>query len=108
MQELEYVKVTKRERLREASEAKKGLRREIERIKDEHSNRLRQLTDERDRLQKQVDSSQSSSPDVSKVSKFFFFLTLGHKYVVSKWKETLHCSSSKADSTKQKPLRQKS
>ena len=66
-QELEYVKVTKRERLREASEAKKGLRREIERIKDEHSSRLRQLTDERERLQKQVDAGQSSSPDVSKV-----------------------------------------
>ena len=72
LQELEYVKVTKRERLREASEAKKGLRREIERIKDEHSSRLRHLTDERERLQKQVDSAQSSSPDVSKVRKEMF------------------------------------
>ncbi len=68
LQELEYVKVTKRERLREASEAKKELRREMERIKDEHSHRLKQLTDERDRLQKQVDNHQSASPEFSKVS----------------------------------------
>ncbi len=70
-QELEYVKVTKREKLREASDAKKSLKREIERVKDDHSQRLIQLTDERDRLQKQVDNVQSSSPDVSKVSTGF-------------------------------------
>ncbi len=65
LQELEFVKVTRRERLREASEVKKGLRREIERIKDEHSDRMRDLVEERDRLRRELQAA--SNPDVSKV-----------------------------------------
>ena len=44
---------------------KKGLRREIERIKDEHSDRMRDLVEERDRLRRELQAA--SNPDVSKV-----------------------------------------
>lgn len=53
-QELEFLRVAKKEKLREATEAKRNLRKEIERLRAESERKMREANESRIRLKREL------------------------------------------------------
>lgn len=54
-QELEFVRTTKKEKLREAAETKRNLRKENERLRTDYERKLRELNDSKQHLKNEVE-----------------------------------------------------
>ena len=68
-QELEFVKFAKKQKIQELTEAKKALKREVERLRIERDVKAHELVDERKLTKQQIDTALSSKmPNILKVS----------------------------------------
>lgn len=56
-QELEFLRVAKKEKLREATEAKRNLRKEIERLRAENEKKMREANESRLRLKRELEQA---------------------------------------------------
>ncbi len=56
-QELEFLRVAKKEKLREATEAKRNLRKEIERLRAESERKMREANESRIRLKRELEQA---------------------------------------------------
>lgn len=57
LQELEFLRVAKKEKLREATEAKRNLRKEIERLRAENEKKMREANESRLRLKRELEQA---------------------------------------------------
>lgn len=55
LQELEFLRVAKKEKLREATEAKRNLRKEIERIRTDSEKKMKEANESRLRLKRELE-----------------------------------------------------
>lgn len=56
-QELEFLRVAKKEKLREATEAKRNLRKEIERLRAENEKKMKEANEARLRLKRELEQA---------------------------------------------------
>lgn len=56
-QELEFLRVAKKEKLREATEAKRNLRKEIERLRAESEKKMKEANESRIRLKRELEQA---------------------------------------------------
>lgn len=56
-QELEFLRVAKKEKLREATEAKRNLRKEIERLRAENEKKMKEANESRIRLKRELEQA---------------------------------------------------
>lgn len=56
-QELEFLRVAKKEKLREATEAKRSLRKEIERLRAENEKKMKEANESRVRLKRELEQA---------------------------------------------------
>ena len=56
-QELEFLRVAKKEKLREATEAKRNLRKEIERLRAESEKKMKEANESRVRLKRELEQA---------------------------------------------------
>lgn len=56
-QELEFLRVAKKEKLREATEAKRNLRKEIERLRAENEKKMKEANESRVRLKRELEQA---------------------------------------------------
>lgn len=56
-QELEFLRVAKKEKLREATEAKRNLRKEIERLRAENEKKIKEANESRIRLKRELEQA---------------------------------------------------
>lgn len=56
-QELEFLRVAKKEKLREATEAKRNLRKEIERLRAESEKKMKEANEARIRLKRELEQA---------------------------------------------------
>lgn len=56
-QELEFLRVAKKEKLREATEAKRSLRKEIERLRSENEKKMKEANEARLRLKRELEQA---------------------------------------------------
>ncbi len=57
LQELEFLRVAKKEKLREATEAKRNLRKEIERLRAESEKKMKEANESRIRLKRELEQA---------------------------------------------------
>lgn len=57
LQELEFLRVAKKEKLREATEAKRNLRKEIERLRAENEKKMKEANESRIRLKRELEQA---------------------------------------------------
>ncbi|KPP66809.1 hypothetical protein Z043_114652 [Scleropages formosus] len=57
VQELEFLRVAKKEKLREATEAKRNLRKEIERLRAESEKKMKEASESRTRLKRELEQA---------------------------------------------------
>lgn len=57
MQELDFLRVAKKEKLREATEAKRNLRKEIERIRSDSEKKMKEANESRLRLKRELEQA---------------------------------------------------
>ncbi len=82
--------MTKNERLREASECKRGLRQEVDRLRQEHQDKMREAAEERRKLKQEIEALRNhgrTSPDVQKVRVDLF----SHLFKNDRCRTTVFC-----------------
>lgn len=57
LKELEFLRVAKKEKLREATEAKRNLRKEIERLRAESEKKMKEANESRIRLKRELEQA---------------------------------------------------